>query len=637
MPDDMQPDPAPASSNAPIPFTDTAAAIMGGLQPPGPPMDVAQSGPGTTTIPDVGDTALPERQYQQHMGALHQILDRVGSILGGDETLHVTKDQQGNVSVTKDPSTSGEKWGRVAAAALGGAATGLANSVGPNALARAGAAGFQQGAQMPQQKQQEMNQQATAEQKLMMNNANNAMLHQKVIQSALASHAAEVKIAGDDAALMNAYHDEISDGADDFGKITSEDDIHKLAQDPRFQEALKAHTNGTMKTVVVPGADGKAEVHLLATDQSDANTPVGEGKGYMRPEFDDKGRVNLKRVEVSPSTKKGDLDTLQQKGISDFLSAKTKESINDKNEAAANAVQPNIDLKKQAEDLKKQGETEKERHDRAMEGIANKRASATAAPSAGGLTSPYDANDPNDVIAGKLADGEQLQKDVFSRMTAPMKAYLISRAENISQQRYGVGYDEPTIQRESNFANAPKTQAYFGATRALLGGTSDVPKGVLDNMIDAAHAAGLGDDPVKNAAILKMADHPLAAEFFNHDKLAAVRGFIAARNEAERNVTTAAGNPLISGSDSDKKLQRMEQTLTEGTPTLSAMKSAADQVKQSATAERNSYIENNRFLRRKYAGAPAGRDVTPPPGGGGQQAPVAAPLADRLNAALTGR
>jgi hypothetical protein len=123
------------------------------------------------------------------MGAHHQswlahVMDTVGNILGGDTTLHVTKHPDGTVDVTHDPSTSGEKWGRVAAAALGGAARGLAVGQGPGGPARAASAGIASGLAAPQQRLDQANQEASVEQERLMRGANLVRLNQENVRSA---------------------------------------------------------------------------------------------------------------------------------------------------------------------------------------------------------------------------------------------------------------------------------------------------------------------------------------------------------------------------------------------------------------------------------------------------------------------
>ena len=108
-----------------------------------------------------------------------RILDKVGSILGGDTTYRLTKASDGSMSIAPETSTMGEKWGRVAAAALGGLAQSLPASFGPAGAATGAAAGIQYGLQLPQQRQQQQEQTVDFENKQLLAKANRIHLTQQ--------------------------------------------------------------------------------------------------------------------------------------------------------------------------------------------------------------------------------------------------------------------------------------------------------------------------------------------------------------------------------------------------------------------------------------------------------------------------
>ena len=166
------------------------------LQDPGTSVDVNAPAP-TTVATDPGQPSTDMVQGQSNpayqdpemrMGAAHQnwlshIIDTVGTILGGDQTLTITKSPDGSIKVDHNPSTTGEKWGRVAAAALGGAAKGLAAGQGPGGAARAVAAGTSYGLQLPQQQLDQANQQAATMSQQQLRNAQNIALNQQIFQT----------------------------------------------------------------------------------------------------------------------------------------------------------------------------------------------------------------------------------------------------------------------------------------------------------------------------------------------------------------------------------------------------------------------------------------------------------------------
>jgi hypothetical protein len=198
------------------------------------------------------------------MGWLGSVLDKVGNILGGDKTYSVKKDTDGNISVSEDPSTRGEKWGRVAAAALTGAGVGLANSTGVNAPARAAAAGFQAGTQLPGQQKQQAQQDATFEQQTQMRNAQKALTQQQIAQNAFNMQQKGIALTDAQVDRSNAIQDWIGSNKvnQDLGTFKNMDEAMKMAK--MNPDALGNHANG--KLHFAQEADGK--VHVWNMDQA---------------------------------------------------------------------------------------------------------------------------------------------------------------------------------------------------------------------------------------------------------------------------------------------------------------------------------------------------------------------------------
>jgi len=125
-----------------------------------PPVEMQPVQPSEpTSIPMAPSTDYSPGERQYHESWWKKVLDNVGTILGGDQTYKITKSPDGTMTASYEPSTTGEKWGRVAMAALGGAAQGAANSQGPGGLARGAAAGTQFGLKQPQQIREDVDQQ----------------------------------------------------------------------------------------------------------------------------------------------------------------------------------------------------------------------------------------------------------------------------------------------------------------------------------------------------------------------------------------------------------------------------------------------------------------------------------------------
>jgi hypothetical protein len=317
-----------APSTAMLPQA-TAADVMAGIQaaqnPPQPNNLVAPNvmGQQTPTLP--AQAALDVSRHHSFWDRILEGLDRAGSILGGDQTMHIRKDTDGNVSITRDPSTMGEKWGRVAAAALGGLSQGLANAQGPGGTARAAAAGIQYGMQLPQQQQQQVEQEATAEQKIMMNNASNAMLHQKAYGAMLDNQALGMAIAQEDGDNLNKILNPLlsSPNAKDYGPVGGWDELNRIRQDPDF---IKHHMNGQLTVIPIRGANGRTELHAVATDRSYDNQRVGDGETYFDWKVDPQtGRpVSFTSPITAGSMTHGELQRGNQGRAVQFLDAQSK-------------------------------------------------------------------------------------------------------------------------------------------------------------------------------------------------------------------------------------------------------------------------------------------------------------------------
>ena len=312
--------------------------------PPQPPsvQDAMNAGGQNTMQPDAGpptptgyqmttnpaDTmpAPKPPDVQEHEGWMHRVLDKVGGILGGDTTVHVTKDKDGNVTVTHDPSTTGEKWARVAAAAIGGAAKGIENSQGPGGLARAGAAGAEFGLQQPQKRQEQADAQATAEQKRQMLAAQNVLIHQQGYRAMLESQGLKLDIDAKSAATMNSYRDDLASdpNATDYGVISSPEDLTRIAT--ANADFLHHHTNLQLKSALVPKKGGGGfEIHAIASDPGEDMQPIKPGTMMPTIEVDPKtGKPSLSDTPASKGQKQGAFNIARSAVITKFADLTNK-------------------------------------------------------------------------------------------------------------------------------------------------------------------------------------------------------------------------------------------------------------------------------------------------------------------------
>ena len=257
----------------------------------------------TSTIPSETAPNNPDIERQYHEAWWRRALDKVGTILGGDQTVHITKDADGNVTMTHDHSTTGEKWGRIAQAALVGAASGIQNSQGPGGLAKATAAGVQTGAQLPQQREQQAQQQVDFGNKQMMAKAQRMFVTQKGLELAAQAKRENLQHAQESAQALNDNYDLIdqSPNSENLGSIDLSDPMaipNAAKKSPAAYDAYFHKGNKRFRFAVGPDNN----VNLFVTDRNweeqmnDIPTKVSES------DTNDAGKPVLKSRIVPPNT-----------------------------------------------------------------------------------------------------------------------------------------------------------------------------------------------------------------------------------------------------------------------------------------------------------------------------------------------
>ena len=308
------------------------------LQDPGQTVDVNSPPPSTVQPGADPATAMiqsqPNPAYQDpeirmaaaHHNWLNSILDKATDILAGDTSVHVTRDPQGNVTVTHDPATSGEKWGRVAAAVLGGAAKGYAAGQGPGGAARAVATGFQTGQDVSQQQLAQANAEAANMNAQQLAAANNALVHQKIVGAGLANREAGLTLGTQEAGLLQSAADSIQDSPNttDLGNFTDMQGIMKAVQNN--PAILQGHTNQALKIIPTADATGKVQLHAFLVDAGDDNRKNDKVEKAFKIEVDPTtGAPTLVADDIAPqSQKKGDIRLAQQAMIAKYFDMRNK-------------------------------------------------------------------------------------------------------------------------------------------------------------------------------------------------------------------------------------------------------------------------------------------------------------------------
>jgi hypothetical protein len=634
------PQPPPASS---------AADILAALQTPDQQQPQAPDSPVASYY--IPQTSQPEYQplphAEDHHSMLGRIMDRVATILGGDETYRIHKDTDGNMTVEKDPSTRTEKWGRIASAALGGAAKGMQVGQGPGGAARAVSAGFQQGVQMPQQQKDNLQQDVTNQQKAMLFKANMAALNQKTAIGALTLKANGIKFATDVAGMLNeqSEHAANAPGTVDFGVTETPQDafqLHKTKPD-----LFAGHPQGKVVTYPEVASDGSVKgFHSYLVDPAWMN----QRNDKPLPAF---GMVyNAATKQYEPQR----VGTIAVGGVSNgdyalqSMDFATKSSTIAKNYADADkASQDKTATPKTALEAQSAADAEPDPVKRAAKQatadkmqkmtIAEKVAGRNITTNAPSYTPPagtqiqtttksgqpvwgrnFGGGDPNSAFenqARQLALGEKLEKDIPKRIAKgqPSPADYSNRARQISQDMFGPQYEynPQQTQKEAAFAGQEKVIAAYNAMDRVAGNpntgkTRDSRPPLLDQIEAAADAAGLGDAAPINDVV------QWAKRFWGDD---AAKNLQADLAEVRKSLAQVTGNPTLGSSDTNMKLQQMSESYGSNM-TLSNLKSVNKEMRDAIETERATGFRTNRFLRRDYGG----ESITAQPTGGGGPTPT---------------
>jgi hypothetical protein len=228
------------------------------------PMAVPQyAQPGMSYAPQ-GAHMDPELQAASvHHGRLATALNAVGNILGGARNYNLQTNPDGTVDIQPVESTPGQKWGRIAAAALQGAATGFAAGQGPGGQARAFAAGLDRSMAATQAQQdktlQEAQRQENQNRQRQLFNANMAMTHQQLIKATFDNQASKVRFGQEQVKFATDLKKQLNDmGATLAGDYSTPDELYAHANGN--PQAIDAHVGKNGMLVPVPTYDASGNV-----------------------------------------------------------------------------------------------------------------------------------------------------------------------------------------------------------------------------------------------------------------------------------------------------------------------------------------------------------------------------------------
>ncbi len=297
---DATPTAAPVIPNqyTPPPSTTTPDTMTAGVPQTGQPTapQVTPTAAATVLGGDPGQMML--QATAAHHGRTARALNAVGSILGGDTTYHIVTNPDGSVDATPMPSTPAEKWGRVAKAALMGAAKGFEVGQGPGGAQRAAAAGIETGMAMPQAQQdqtqalaQKMNDQN--QQKLMFN-ANMALLDQRIIAARNDNERSGVTFSQQVQDHTLSFAKTVRDMGGEFAGSFKNNE--EMAQQLQQNKLLQAHlgTNGMaipITTFDSKGIPNGVDAWILPEDKRNQLNSAEITIPLMKPDPDNPGKL----------------------------------------------------------------------------------------------------------------------------------------------------------------------------------------------------------------------------------------------------------------------------------------------------------------------------------------------------------
>ena len=598
--------------------TGTPAAIPANLAAPAAGSDMPTpmgTTPGTelpaTTDPEVAAGAV-------HQNWLSRILDTVGTILGGDKTIVATKHPDGTVSVEHNPSTTGEKWGRIAQAALGGAARGMAAGQGPGGAGKAFAAGAESGLSSQQQALDQANKNAAALNAQQLAKANHALLDLSIARNQYENQEMPVefrqKTALNSLAIADTLHKmggtmiHHSQNAQDAAVFGNSNPL-----------AVQSHVNGEL--MPIPNADGSIDYWQIPADA--ANQIVKDDVTYTEQNLDphNLGKLVEKTVTIPGGTKTGGQVTLTLKGVTaqnnkNVGTAWTAQTAAEKagGTGDTNPLALQVQINQETNPVKRQQlqaalDADQKRREAIAQGsrpITNINAPGIAA---GTGTYQPGVNPILDDTAEGLASGRYLQSTLPKRTGKgqPTPQEQNYAANIVSQQKFGLPYNPAIIDQENKFASAPKTQAYLEGIDRMTGAHGD--PGQLNQLLTLAQQAGIGGNAplndVKQAVRTRLGS-------------AAADNFATLLTETQSNLGTLIGNPLLGSGESDQKLRTAKSAFGEN-PTLDSLRGQVATVTDVLNRSRANMAANNRYIQQRYGNrlSPSAAPATGGATGGG--------------------
>lgn len=560
--------------------------------PPGQPGQAAPA-PAATPVQAPPQNAEPVRPK-----GLRGFMDRMIDSMAGTDTSRVRKDPEGNLYIQHETPTRGQQWLRIAVDAFRGAAAGMAAGKGAGNQYKAVQAGIQS-----QDQQQSEREKTYQEQQLAVANSQ-ALKHQLAAQ-AFEMTRKQVQAAQSDIDFSEKRADWLeSKGGVSVGHVSDLSQLAKLMREtPGFHEDQVKHD--LMVPVMQYDDQGRAngfEIYRMPQGYGQEMTAPGTAFQVYDPIKD--AYVEHKTTEWTPQSKIDQFNMAAgtAKQEHDLKAADIKNKGADTSLKGAQATEATATAKT------KPSETAKNLAEAGLD-----RAKADQVKT-GQLLADGGTNPQFELMAQAVHDGDLLPKDL-KRQAKGMGLdpnQVLARAFEIGKEE-GRPLSLPILEQQDKFASSPKTQAAVDGIDRVIGAPG--VSGYVDQMLSLAKQANLAGGP--------------GAGLQNDVSLWVRRnlGDTAAKNldtsiaETRRSIAGLIGNPLLGGSETDKRLQQAEEMLGKR-PTMENLQGAADILTSALESQRQSIVGNNIYLQKRYGTKykqPARTGAAAPPQGATMQ------------------
>jgi hypothetical protein len=527
-------------------------------------------------------------------------MDTVSDALAGKTRPEVGTDAQGNAYVKQHTLTHGEQWMRIAGEAFRGAAAGLAAGKGAGNMGKAAQAGIQA------QEQASDKEKADVRQKVL-DNANNQMLRMKMAEETWGATRRQIDATQHDITYWQGQEDRLKAGhAELLGTAAHPGDISEIrGKNPDVMKDLVQ--NHSLEFVPQVGEDGKVKgfaVYKTAQGYRDALLPTGT-------EFPTFNSVTggYDWHKTSGPTSQGEIDdywnaagnaSLEFKNKKQDMEAKAATAKNQESEATARdkELAGKINLTQAQAGEAKAGATEK--YSQAK--LDDEKAKQVKA---GMITDDGTPNPRFEAMAQALYAGDIMPADLKreAKGSSLDPNQVLARAIQIGQAA-GKPFSESIIKDEHKFSSDSKTQAALDGIDRILGAPG--APGYMEQMLNLSKQAGLIDSNLPGAGLANDVMLWTQRNLGNN----AAKNLNTSIAETRRSIAGLIGNPLLGGSDTDKKLQQAEEMLGQR-PTVANLQGAADVLEQALRTQRNSLVQNNRFLLKRYGTTGLGPAANP--------------------------